>query len=139
MSYIVTFYGNRKHSDDTRHTGKIIQNMILRERDLHNSYSSWSIFKFVGVREALLVFCINGKRLRIASMLQCIWQGCAAKSYPDTYLSYNCLPRYFGLDGKESAHSVWDRVQSLGREDSLEKRMAIHSSILAWRIPWTEV
>ena len=29
-------------------------------------------------------------------------------------------------------------VRSLGREDSLEKGMAIHSSILAWRIPWTE-
>ena len=30
------------------------------------------------------------------------------------------------------------RVQSLGREDPLEKRMATHSSILAWRIPWTK-
>ena len=30
------------------------------------------------------------------------------------------------------------RVQSLGREDPLEKRMATHSSILAQRIPWTE-
>ena len=30
------------------------------------------------------------------------------------------------------------RVQFLGREDPLEKEMAIHSSILAWRIPWTE-
>ena len=30
------------------------------------------------------------------------------------------------------------RVQSLGREDPLEKKTAIHSSILAWRIPWTE-
>ena len=30
------------------------------------------------------------------------------------------------------------RVQSLGREDALEKEMATHSSILAWRIPWTE-
>ena len=29
-------------------------------------------------------------------------------------------------------------VQSLGREDLLEKEMASHSSILAWRIPWTE-
>ena len=29
------------------------------------------------------------------------------------------------------------RVQSLGREDLLEKEMAIHSSILAWKIPWT--
>ena len=29
-------------------------------------------------------------------------------------------------------------VQSLGREDPLEKGMATHSSILVWRIPWTE-
>ena len=30
------------------------------------------------------------------------------------------------------------QVQSLGREDPLEKEMATHSSILAWKIPWTE-
>ena len=30
------------------------------------------------------------------------------------------------------------RVWALGREDPLEKGMATHSSILAWRIPWTE-
>ena len=30
------------------------------------------------------------------------------------------------------------RVPALVREDPLEKRMATHSSILAWRIPWTE-
>ena len=30
------------------------------------------------------------------------------------------------------------RVQSLGQEDPLEKGVATHSSILAWRIPWTE-
>ena len=30
------------------------------------------------------------------------------------------------------------QVQSLGREDPLEKGMAVHSSILAWRIPWRE-
>ena len=30
------------------------------------------------------------------------------------------------------------RVQSLGRENPLEKEMATHSSILAWEIPWTE-
>jgi len=29
---------------------------------------------------------------------------------------------------------IW--VQSLGREDPLEKEMATHSSILVWRIPW---
>ena len=30
------------------------------------------------------------------------------------------------------------QVQSLAQEDPLEKEMATHSSILAWRIPWTE-
>ena len=30
------------------------------------------------------------------------------------------------------------QVPSLGQEDPLEKKMATHSSILAWRIPWTE-
>ena len=30
------------------------------------------------------------------------------------------------------------RIRSLGQEDPLEKGMAIHSSILVWRIPWTE-
>ena len=30
------------------------------------------------------------------------------------------------------------QVQSLGREDPLEKEMTIHSTILAWEIPWTE-
>ena len=30
------------------------------------------------------------------------------------------------------------RVRSLGREDPLEKEMAIHSSTIAWKIPWTQ-
>ena len=30
------------------------------------------------------------------------------------------------------------RVQTLGQEDLLEKEIAIHSSILAWKTPWTE-
>ena len=34
---------------------------------------------------------------------------------------------------------MWETwVQSLGQEDPLEKEMAIHSSMLDWRIPWTE-
>ena len=48
-----------------------------------------------------------------------------------------------GSDGKESACNVGDlgSILGLGRslgEDPLEKGMATHSSILAWRIPWTE-
>ena len=35
--------------------------------------------------------------------------------------------------------TMWEtRVRSLGWEDPLEKEMATHSSILAWKIPWTE-
>ena len=35
--------------------------------------------------------------------------------------------------------ALWEtRVQSLGREDRLEKEMATHSSILAWKISWME-
>jgi len=34
---------------------------------------------------------------------------------------------------------MWEtRIRSLGREDPLEKEMAIHSSTIAWKIPWTE-
>ena len=42
-----------------------------------------------------------------------------------------------GSDGKESA-AMWDtQVRSLSQEDPLEKGIATHSSILAWRIPQT--
>ena len=53
----------------------------------------------------------------------------------------NCVSFYGfpgGSDGKESACSAEIQAWSLGQEDSLEKGMAVHSSILAWRIPWTE-
>ena len=40
------------------------------------------------------------------------------------------------LNNLPSMQETW--VQSLGQEDPLEKEMATHSSILAWRIPWTE-
>ena len=35
--------------------------------------------------------------------------------------------------------TMWETwIRSLGREDSLQKEMATHSSTLAWKIPWTE-
>ena len=43
-----------------------------------------------------------------------------------------------GSDNKESAFNAGDAVWSLGGEDPLEKEKATHSSILAWRITWTE-
>ena len=41
-------------------------------------------------------------------------------------------------EGKELACNEGNLCSILGREDSLEKEMATHSNILAWRIPWTE-
>ena len=39
----------------------------------------------------------------------------------------------------KSLPAMWETwVQSLGQEDPLEKEMATHSSILAWKIPWRE-
>ena len=51
------------------------------------------------------------------------------------YKSFSWLPVAQGLKRLPSMRETW--VPSLGREDSLEKEMATHSSILAWRIPWT--
>ena len=42
-----------------------------------------------------------------------------------------------GLDGKGSACNAGDTGSIPDWEDTLEKGMATHSSILAWRIPWT--
>ena len=48
------------------------------------------------------------------------------RGFPDGSVVKNSMP-------------IWEmQIQSLGHEDSLEKEMATHYSILAWEIPWTE-
>ena len=42
------------------------------------------------------------------------------------------------LSRKESTCSAGDPGSILGREDPLEEGLAAHSSVLAWRVPWTE-
>ena len=48
----------------------------------------------------------------------------------------------FGFPGGSAAKNLPAvqemQLQSLGQEDPLEKEMATHSSILVWRMPWTE-
>ena len=41
-------------------------------------------------------------------------------------------------DSKKATCNAGDLFWSLGQEDPLKKEMASHSSILAWRVPWTE-
>ena len=43
-----------------------------------------------------------------------------------------------GSDGKDLPAMQETQVQFLGHKDPLEKGMATHSTVLAWRIPWTE-
>ena len=60
-------------------------------------------------------------------------------STPAFYWDYGLLitkPAGLLVKNPLAMQETW--VQSLGREDPLEKEMATHSNILAWRIPWTE-
>ena len=54
----------------------------------------------------------------------------------------NCGSRYWSFLGdsiiKNPCANAGDTIQSLGREDPLEKGMTTHSSILAWNTPWTD-
>ena len=51
---------------------------------------------------------------------------------------YNCWASSVTQIGKNTAIMQETKVLSLGQEDPLEKEVSTHSSILAWRIPWTE-
>ena len=67
----------------------------------------------------------------------------AAESWTQTLLSTKCatlgkLGFPGGADGKELLAMQVTQVRSLGQENPLEKGMATHSIILAWRIPWME-
>ena len=71
------------------------------------------------------------KRLCVSALC---WLICKAK---EQYLVYTiCFPD--GSDGKQSACDAGDLDSIPGWEDPLEKEIETPSSILAWRIPWTE-
>ena len=57
-----------------------------------------------------------------------------------SYIEFSISSLEDGLEGKKLEAGGWVRrsYQSLGWENPLEEEMATHSSILAWKIPWTE-
>ena len=63
--------------------------------------------------------------------------GDSGSSFPSSATHFGAFSLGFpgGSDGEESACNAGDLGSILGREDPLEKGMATHSSILAWRIP----
>ena len=61
------------------------------------------------------------------------------RSLQNTEQGSLCHRASLGTRMVKNLPAVWETwFPSLSQEDSLEKRMTIHSSILAWRIPWTE-
>ena len=60
--------------------------------------------------------------------------------YVSSWIVLNCVPpKDLGFPGgSEFTCNAETQVQSLGREELLEKGIATHSSVLAWRIPWTK-
>ena len=65
------------------------------------------------------------------------------QNFPMNFWSLSCHLGFYpgGSAAKELSCSAGDMgpwVPSLGQEDALEKKMATHSSILTWEIPWTE-
>ena len=67
---------------------------------------------------------------------------------PTSHRHVDCVKIFFYLEGRGASLAAQlvknplamqeTQVQFLGLEDPLEKEMATHSSILAWKIPWTE-
>ena len=62
---------------------------------------------------------------------------CCFKAPPFAVISYGGRASW-PLSGKESACKAGDPGSVPGEEDPLEEGTATHSSVLAWRIPWTE-
>ena len=82
--------------------------------------------RYILAWEILLPYLINS----IVSFNLFLFSSHKLSSYTKTSLVVQMVKRL---------STMWEtRVQALGWEDPLEKEMAIHSSAIAWRIPWTE-
>ena len=67
-----------------------------------------------------------------------LWSKVRARWWRSCFETFPPIGFPGGSDGKESTFSVGDTDSVQGQEDPLKKGMANNSSILAWRIPWTE-
>ena len=98
--------------------------------------SSLSLFFFFS-HSCSREFCRTGVRCEVAGLG--VGSGSAVESRTVSFAR-----RYLGFKGHhrwrsgESACCCRRRIGSLSWEDPLEEEMAVHSSILAWRIPWRE-
>ena len=74
-------------------------------------------------------------KITMLSMDQNNWVGQHVHSDVTGKPEWTCWPTQYNVAVRVAQET---RVRSLGREDSLEEGTATHSSVLAWRTPWTE-
>ena len=92
----------------------------------------------VTFRQVIFIFIICSMVLGLALWacnLYCCIELCFHKGPTFRLILSYCFPG--DSDGKVSVCNAGDLVRSLGWEVLLEKEMAAHSSILAWKVPWT--
>ena len=87
-----------------------------------------------GEKRTLLYFCWECKLVQ--PLCRTVWRFLKKTKNRAMIWSSKGFPG--GSDSKESAAMQENQVLSLGEEDLLKKEMTTHSSMLAWRIPWTE-
>ena len=106
---------------ETHHISMIQRLNFLSLRIICNSVTSTNLVVDLLISSIRLCIC-EKQRLRRDHLFQLTFHNASLMAQ-----SLKRLP---------TMQETW--VRSLGREDPLEKEMATHSSILAWRIPWTE-
>ena len=111
----------RKYNTFTKLSRHYVQKLLFGLTHEHQLYLNGDRDSLGYGRNRILYLC--SQIFNLSSEFQC-------------NLSYPCFPG--GLDGEESACNAGDPGSIPGQEDPLEKGTATHSSIPAWRIPWTE-
>ena len=92
--------------------------VILRKQE------EW--FSDDGVVMFLFTFCLQ----------VCVWASCILILGEENQEKFQYRKVFPGGSVVKNPQRRW--VRSMGREDPLEKEMTVHSSILAWEVPWTE-
>ena len=104
------------HSMKKRNSMSCIENVM----HFNSKFSSGSTYCFVNMLDFFSPYCVTFSDIYFIFL----------------YLSGMASPVAQTIKRLPTMRETW--VRSLGREDPLEKEIATHSSILAWKIPWTE-
>ena len=112
-----------------------------------HTYTHKNIYTWVYVKLVKSEYCLWVVPMSASWFRQCTWAGkkLLLTLSEATRTSLYCICSFLGFPGGsvvknlpavQETQEMW--VQSLGQEDPLEEEVATHSSILAWKIPWTQ-